>query len=123
MNLALGAKILWRIVTGKRTWWKEILQKNYMIGDRKRCIEAIDQSRKGTHVLELCKKVTYIIHDQIYWILGSAKQVKIWDDNIGPTSHVNFTQELAELMRWMEQANARTLYDLSKWMSRGRWDG
>ena len=25
MNLALGAKILWRAVSGKRAWWKEIL--------------------------------------------------------------------------------------------------
>ena len=28
MNLALGAKILWRILSGKEAWWKEILQKN-----------------------------------------------------------------------------------------------
>ena len=27
MNLALGAKILWRIVSRKKSWWKEILQK------------------------------------------------------------------------------------------------
>ena len=27
MNLALGAKILWRIVTRKGTWWKEIIQR------------------------------------------------------------------------------------------------
>ena len=28
MNLSLGAKILWRIVTGTGAWWKEIIRKN-----------------------------------------------------------------------------------------------
>ena len=30
MNLTLGAKIIWIIVTGKGAWWKEIIQKKYM---------------------------------------------------------------------------------------------
>ena len=28
MNLSLGAKILWRIVSGKGAWWKDIIRKN-----------------------------------------------------------------------------------------------
>ena len=42
MNLDLGAKILWRSVFGNRAWWKEILQKKYMHGDKRRCVESIE---------------------------------------------------------------------------------
>ena len=31
MNISLGAKILWRIVLGKKAWWKDILRKNTLV--------------------------------------------------------------------------------------------
>jgi exonuclease III len=38
-NLAMGGKLLWRMITGKRTWSKQILRKKYFRGDRDRCLE------------------------------------------------------------------------------------
>ena len=35
MNLALGAKILWRIVSGESGWWKEILRRKKIYERRK----------------------------------------------------------------------------------------
>ena len=39
MNLILGAKNLWRIVSREKDWWKEILRKKYMKGVRKTCVD------------------------------------------------------------------------------------
>ena len=113
LNLDLGTKILWRVVSGKRAWWKEILHKKYMSSDRRRCADTIDQGKKGTTIWELCKKAANILHDQLYWIPGSGKKIKIWVDNIGPSSPANFKQKFTELKRWMAQGNINTLYDLS----------
>ena len=66
MNLALGAKILWRIVSGEKGWWKEILRKKYMKGARKRCVVELPLTRNGSPIWILCKKAAYIIKNQLY---------------------------------------------------------
>ena len=38
-----------------------------MNGDRRRCVETIEQNRKGMPIWELCNKVMYILQDQLYW--------------------------------------------------------
>ena len=38
-NLAMGGKILWNMITGKRMWSKQIIQKKYFRGDKERCLE------------------------------------------------------------------------------------
>ena len=66
MNLALGAKILWRIVSGENGWWKQILRKKYMKEARKRCMDDLPLTGKGSTIWILCKKVTFIIKNQLY---------------------------------------------------------
>jgi hypothetical protein len=39
MNKFLGAKILWRLITGKKELWKFVLNKKYFSGPRMRCID------------------------------------------------------------------------------------
>ena len=50
MNLALGAKILRRIMSGDKGWWKEILRKKYMKGARKRCVDEYPLTWKGSPI-------------------------------------------------------------------------
>jgi hypothetical protein len=35
MNLAMGTKLLWRLLTNKFEWWKKVLWRKYLIGVRK----------------------------------------------------------------------------------------
>ena len=30
MNKALGAKLIWRLVIGRKDWWKEVIRKKYI---------------------------------------------------------------------------------------------
>jgi hypothetical protein len=50
MNLAMGAKLLWHLITGKYDWSKKILHEKYFIGTRKRCLEAIPKTREGSPI-------------------------------------------------------------------------
>jgi hypothetical protein len=33
-NIALGSKILWRLVIGKNEWWKKVILHKYFLGER-----------------------------------------------------------------------------------------
>ena len=50
------------------------------------------------------------------------KEDKVWVDNLGSNSPTKYQHELAELNNWMEWESIYMLYDLSKWMSCGRWE-
>ena len=97
IKLALGDKILWRIVTVKRMWWKEIMQKKYLNGTRKRCVENVNHDRKGYLICELCKKPTFILNERLYWIPSNGKKINIWKDKIGNACPTNFLQAFSEL--------------------------
>ena len=30
MSKAMGAKMIWRMVTGRKEWWKEVIRKKYI---------------------------------------------------------------------------------------------
>ena len=68
-----------------------------MNGTRRRCVDKIDQDRNGTPIWDLCKMVEYIFQDHPYWIPRSGKQIKVWKDDLGPTSPTNFLQVFSEL--------------------------
>ena len=98
MNLALGAKILWRIVTGKGAWWKEIIQKKYLNGTRKRCVDNINMDRKGSPIWELCKKIAQILTEKLKWTPSNGKAMKIWTDYSASVSPVVLVQAFPDLM-------------------------
>jgi hypothetical protein len=61
MNLALGTKIIWRLISRKYDWWKKVFYKKYYVGERKRCIKNLQDLRSGSPILKLLKAVTLII--------------------------------------------------------------
>ena len=68
-----------------------------MNGTRRICEDKIDQDKNGTPIWDLCKKAMYIIHDHLYWILGSGKQKKVWKENLRPTSLANLLQVFSKI--------------------------
>jgi hypothetical protein len=45
MNIALGAKFLYRMITSSKKWWKTFLWKKYFRGSRSRCVETPQKIR------------------------------------------------------------------------------
>ena len=39
MNKALGAKLIWRLVTGRKDWWKEVIRKKYIRRPRSKMLD------------------------------------------------------------------------------------
>ena len=85
MNLVWHVKILWRMLTGDNTQWKQALQKKYMAS-----IENVDMRKVGSPVWELCKKSAYLIQENLYWEPGNKIYIKILHDKLRNHSLTNY---------------------------------
>jgi hypothetical protein len=47
-NIAMGTKLIWRIVSGKKEWWKMDIIKKYRLGGRKRCMDNMPDPQTGS---------------------------------------------------------------------------
>jgi hypothetical protein len=52
-NLAMGAKLLWRLISGRKEWWKSTITKKYKLGARKRCMDSIPEIQPGSQIWKL----------------------------------------------------------------------
>ena len=71
MNKSLGEKLIWRLVTGKKEWWKEVIREKYIKIPRTKILDSL-WTGKGTN----------LIQSNYYWILGNGKKIKVWESNI-----------------------------------------
>jgi hypothetical protein len=114
-NLALGAKLLWHIISGKTAWCKEALWKKYFRGPRRRCVEHLSSEQTGSPIFTLCRKVIDQFTSHLTWVPGNGKQIKIWEDSILGDPPMKLNQNFQRLKAWMDEQNLRTLFDISAW--------
>jgi ribonuclease HI len=114
-NLALGAKLLWTMVTGKPTWSKLALWKKYFRGPRDRCLDFPCRESKGSPIFTLCKKALPHFSPHLTWVPRNGKKIKIWQDSIMGDPPLGLRQDLLRLKDWMESQNIITLFDISTW--------
>jgi hypothetical protein len=81
-NLAMGAKILWNLVSRKNDWWKRILQKKYLVGSRLRCLDQRHSLDSGSPIGKLLSASIPLIQSQLTWIPGNGRKILIGADNI-----------------------------------------
>jgi hypothetical protein len=55
MNLALGEKLMWRLVMREKEWWKTILYKNYLHAKKMKCLDHQLMEERGSSIFGLCK--------------------------------------------------------------------
>lgn len=55
LNLAFGAKIVWRLITGPPMWWKRVLEVKYLSFPRQQLLESNIPNRDSTKIWRLCK--------------------------------------------------------------------
>ena len=65
MNLALGAKIVWQIIHGENSWWKDMLRKKYLTGSRRRCLDVIPYTQNCSPDWELCQNAAFVIQNSL----------------------------------------------------------
>ena len=93
----MGGKILWNVITGKRTWSKQILKKKYFTGDKERCLERATKVQKGSPIFSLCKKAIPHFISKLTWIPGNGEKIHIWDDSILGDQPLNGVSDLGKL--------------------------
>lgn len=122
MNLSLRVKIIWRLVSGRYDWWKNVLHKNYFFVGRLWCINGVIKNKKNLSILKVIKYATPLICDKLMWILGNRKLISIWIDNIMGNEPLEKNIELTPLHNWMDKQNLKTLFDNSEWEETiGQW--
>jgi hypothetical protein len=60
-NLAMGGKILWKMIRGKTTWSSKAIKTKYLCGHKERCLDRPPLTRKGSPILSLYLKALDLI--------------------------------------------------------------
>jgi hypothetical protein len=97
LNLALGAKVIWRIITGGKEWWKRALCIKYMNTNRKRCVDGIDPGKTGSPIWKLVRASIPLIQTRLNWDPGNGKKIKIWEDNYSESGILSKIPSLTQL--------------------------
>jgi hypothetical protein len=114
-NLALGAKLLWKMITGKATWSKRALWRKYFRGSQDRSLELPCKELKSSPIFALCKKVLPLFTPHLTWVPKNGRKIRIWTDSIMGDPSLDQRQELQGLKSWMDSQNILTLSDISVW--------
>jgi len=78
-NLALGAKLLWNLISRKTSWSKQALWKKYFTGKRIRCLDNPPRVRKGSPIFTICLRAFVLFSTNLTWIPGNGKHIKLWE--------------------------------------------
>ena len=114
-NLAMGGKILWKMITGKQTWSKQILRKKYFTRDKERCLERPTKLQKGSPIFSLCKRALPFFTSKLMWTPGNGEKIRIWEDLILGDQPLNDSSDLRNIKEWLHARNCSTLKDISSW--------
>lgn len=121
-NLAMGFKLIWRIITEQGTWWAEILKKKYLSGSNSNILADTIAERPCTPVWKMIKKALPLLKTCISKVPGNGKQTSIWNDRIMGQEAKEKLPHLRQLQQWMMGKNLTSLYDISEW-EQDRWKG
>jgi hypothetical protein len=65
MNIALGDKLLWRMIIGKVTWWNQAIWKKYFIGTKLKCVDFQPKVNKGSFIFKLLLSSRTLLHEKL----------------------------------------------------------
>ena len=118
-NLAMGAKILWNLVSGRESWSKKVLRRKYFPGKRLRCLDSPTLCKKGSPIYKLCLKVLHLFQVNLHWIPGNGKKIKLWEDSIMEDQPLGQNSGWRNIKAWAKDNNIGTLWDISSWEEEG----
>lgn len=117
----MGAKLLWRLVIGKKAWWKQALWKKYFTGSRARCLDYPPKATSSLSIFKLLLATKSIISDNLNWIPRNGRRISIWDDKILENDSQVLRASLLLVRIWLEEQAILTLSQLSQWFVDGAW--
>jgi hypothetical protein len=121
-NLALGGKILWKLIDDPLHPVSSTLRSKYGVNSSLNNLKS-DSVANCTQMWKLCCKSSKFFTSLMYRIPGNGKRTPIWTQSIMGREPLAENGEISDLRKWLERAGVYTLYDLSKWDHRGDWAG
>eukprot|EP00253_Pinus_taeda_P004415 PITA_04415 len=122
VNLALGGKILWKLIHDPTHSVSNILRAKYGISKDLSNL-TLPSTTKSTQLWNLCCKRSQHFKNHLYRIPGSSKHINVWTDSIMMNSPLADKTDITEIRSWLERAGVKRLYDLAKWNKHGEWEG
>jgi hypothetical protein len=114
-NLALGAKLLWNLVSGKPTWSKKEIWKKYFHGPRIKCLDRPANMAKGSPIFNLCLKSLRLFKPNLTWIPGNRKKINIWEDSVLGDPPLSSMEGLDQTKILDAIPSLINLWDISVW--------
>jgi hypothetical protein len=100
-NIAMGAKLLWRIVSKRKEWWKTAITKKYRLGGKNQCMDTTPDSHSGSQIWKLIRATIPFFKEHLSWIPGYGKSIRLWQDSILGTDITSQGEEIGDLKRWL----------------------
>lgn len=117
MNLALGAKIVWRLITGGSAWWKSVLEAKYLSSSKHKLLEANIPNRDSSNIWKLCKKIIPLMTQHISKVPGKGSSINISKDRILGQSPIGSKAEAIPAINWLNNRGIWNLAQITKWGS------
>jgi hypothetical protein len=121
MNISMGAKLAWRLVTGNSDWWKKALVEKYFQSPRLRCLEEPLPATPGSPIWRLLKNTTSLIQAKLSWAPGNGETINIWMDRILNHEPLKSLEILHPLKNWCYMNDLTKLQDFCLWNNEGDW--
>lgn len=120
VNLALGSKILWKILKEPSHPVSLSLRTKYTNTADLRNLH-LEDTANCTLLWKLCLRSNKKFKRFIYRIPGNGKGTRLWLDRIMGSNALIYKDEIAGIREWLTAAGKTKLSDISEWDSNGDW--
>jgi len=102
VNIALGSKLLWRVVKERKEWWKTAIVKKYNLENRKRSMDLIPPNTLGSPIWKLLRNSILFLQMDLYWIPENGKSINLWKDKILNPNPLEHNEHYEDLKDWLD---------------------
>ena len=92
----MGGKLIWNLIYGEKSRWKEILWKRVFLRASLRCINDCNWEGDGSKIWTLCKLAIKIIQG-LYWIIDNGEKINLWKYSIMGEAPLNHNEQLKNI--------------------------
>lgn len=124
MNIALGEKLISRLVTSEYSWWKKVLESKYISSSRHHLLYSELSIRPCSQIWKLHKKYFPLISANTSRIPRGGKDKNISTYSIMGNPSLSDLQVIHPLKIWIKRKGILTLDQISSWNHHDKsWDG
>jgi len=115
MNLALGGKLIWRLLDIQTAWWKQVLEAKYLNQPRQHLLTSEIPSRNCTKIWKLCKKFIAFMAQNVSKVPKGGEMVNFDSDKIIGNPPLNSLPGMDPIIHYLQSKGIFNLSQISQW--------